>query len=137
MNTQKIKFTVNGQTKEIEVKGVYPYLLPGQYGKVVLRMTISEEDATYEDIYSLKNCTGIIEQYNRTVTVDPETSEEVVGEWEKVDTFEDYNSGEISIGYQNGQYSADLTRVSKYERQIEQNAADIEYLSIMADIPLE
>lgn len=137
MNTQKIKFTVGNVTKEFEVKGIYPYLINPNQNKVVLRMTISEEDATYDDIYSLKTCTGIIDQYDRTVTIDPETQEEVAGEWTKKTTYENYNSGEISIAYQNGQYSVDLTRVGRYEQMVEQNKADIEYISIMADIPLE
>lgn len=131
MNTQKISFINDGQEVAFEVKGVYPYLLNSFDSKVVLRITVGEEDANYDDIYALKTCTGIIEQFNRTI------DGEVVGEWEKVNTFEGYNSGEISIGYQNGEYSVELTRVGKYERQVEQNAADIEFLSIMADIPLE
>lgn len=131
MNTQKIKFFNGDTAKEIEVKGVYPYLINSAISKVVLRMTISEEDASYDDIYALKSCTGIIEQYERTV------DGEIVGEWELKNTYEDYNSGEISIGYQDGQYSADLTRVGKFEKMLMQNKADIEYVAIMADIPLE
>jgi hypothetical protein len=134
MNSQKISFIVNGQTKQIEVKGVYPYQLPNSGGKVVLRMTIAEEDATYDDIYSMKNCTGVIEQYERTIAVDPETGEETAGEWVKKNTLEGYGSGEIVIGYQNGQFSADLTRVGRYEQMVEQNKADIEDAVIENDV---
>lgn len=131
MNTQKIKFFNGDTAKEIEVKGVFPYLVNSAISKVVLRMTISEEDVSYDDIYALKSCTGIIEQYERTI------DGEIVGEWELKNTYEDYNSGEISIGYQDGQYSVDLTRVGKFEKMLMQNKADIEYVAIMADIPLE
>jgi len=137
MNNSKIRFVVNGETKEIEVISVYPYLINKQTAQVVLRMTVNEADASYDDIYSLKSCTGTIEQFERSITNDSETGDVVVGEWEKVNVFEGYNSGDIVIGYQNGQYSADLTRLSKYERMIEQNTADIQYIAAMSDIPLE
>lgn len=134
MNTQKIVFTADSTEKTIEVKGCFPYLVNQATGKVVLRISASEEDTTFDDLHALKNNdNGIVELYERTV--DPETEE--AGEWELKNTYEDYDSGEVSISYQNGQYSCDVTRMGKFEKMVAQTRADVDYLAVMADIPLE
>ena len=127
MNTQKIKFN----DKEIEVQGCYPYLVSSQSGKVVLRISANEEDASFDDLMALKdNASGVIEYYERTV------DGEIVGEWELKNTYEDHNSGDVSIAYQNGRYDAEVTRVDGVVKAQAQLRADIDYISVMADIPL-
>lgn len=127
MNTQKIKFN----NKEIEVQGCYPYLVSSQSGKVVLRISANEEDASFDDLMALKdNASGVIEYYERTV------DGEIVGEWELKNTYEDYNSGDVSIAYQSGRYDAEVTRVDGVVKAQAQLRADIDYISVMADIPL-
>lgn len=127
MNTQKIKFN----NKEIEVQGCYPYLVSSQSGKVVLRISANEEDASFDDLMALKdNASGVIEYYERTV------DGEIVGEWELKNTYEDYNSGDVSIAYQNGRYDVEVTRVDGVVKAQAQLRADIDYISVMADIPL-
>ena len=127
MNTQKIKFN----DKEIEVQGCYPYLVSSQSGKVVLRISANEEDSSFDDLMALKdNASGVIEYYERTA------DGEFVGEWELKNTYEDYNSGDVSIAYQNGRYDAEVTRVDGVVKAQAQLRADIDYISVMADIPL-
>lgn len=131
MNTQKIRFTVNGQEKEIEVQGCYPYLTNSETGKVVLKITANEDDATFSDLHALKdNESGLIELYARAI------DGEVVGEWELKANYDNYNSGEVVIGYRDGVYTCDVTRIGEYERKVLQNEADIQYVALMADIPL-
>lgn len=135
MNTQKIKFTVNNEQKEIEVKGVYPYLINPSAGKVVLRIAASEEDATFDDLQALKNNeSGIIELYERVAN--PETGE-LSDSYELKDTYTDYDSGEVHIDYKDGQYQAEVTRVDGMVKQLRQLRADLDYMAAMADIPLE
>ena len=131
MNTQKIKFTANGITKEIEVQGCYPYLENSTTGKVVLVITAKEEDASAADLEVLKdNVSGEVEFYERTI------DGELVGEWELKQVYTDYNSGEIRTSYQNGMREARVTRVDGIVKAQRQDRADIEYIAIMADIEL-
>jgi len=133
MNTQKIKFTVNGEVKEIEVQSCYSYVSNSAQGRSVLRLSVNEADAGFRDLQALKqNESGEIEFYERTV--DPESGE--AGEWVLKNVYEGYNAGEVEISYQNGQYSCEVTRMGKYEEMVAQNKADIEFLSIMAGISL-
>ena len=137
MNTQKIEFTSNGEKKSIEVQGCFPYLLPNGNGRVVLRITANEADASFDDLKALEdNETGVIEYYVR------DYDGELVGEWILKDTYEGYNAGVATISYtkgqgaNDGQYQCDVVRLGEYEKAIKQAQADIEYISIMADIPL-
>jgi len=135
MNTKKIKFTANNETKEIEVQGCYPYLINPNQNKVVLRITVNEVDATFEDLHALKdNESGIIEYYERVAN--PETGE-FSESYELKNTYEDYNSQELHIDYADGQYKAEITRVDGVIKQMAQLKADLDYIAAMADIPLE
>lgn len=127
MNTAKIEFN----NTQIEVQGCYPYLINQATGKVVLRITANEEDATFDQLHGLAdNETGIVKYYERTV------DGEIVGEWELKNTYEDYDSGEVAIAYQNGVYTCDVTRMGVFEKEVAQQRADIDYIAAMADIPL-
>lgn len=129
MNTQKIKF----DNKEIEVQGCYPYLISQTTGKVVLRIAANETDTTFDNLHALKdNTSGKIEYYERTVN-----EEGLAGEWELKTVYEDYNSGEVEIAYQGGQYKAEVTRVNGIVKEQAQQRADIDYIAAMSDIPME
>ena len=128
MNTAKIKFN----NTEIEVQGCFPYLVNQASGKVVLRITANEEDATFNQLHGLDNNeTGVVEYYEREIGEGA-----VAGEWELKNTYEDYDSGEVAISYQNGVYTCDVTRMGVFEKEVAQQRADIDYIAAMADIPL-
>lgn len=137
MNTKKIAFSVSGQSKTFEVIDIYPYRINPSQDKVVLHLLVFENDATYEDIFSLKSCDGIIDQYDRTITIDPETGEEIIGEWEKTNTYDNYNSKDITMSYQDGVWTVQLTRIGVYEQYVEENSNAIldlaEYIAELED----
>ena len=137
MNTQKIKFTETSGNKEIEVQGCYPFLESQQTGKIVLVVSANEADAQESDLHALVNNTsGLVEYYTREIIIDEHTGEETAGEWELKEVYSGYNSGEIRTAYKNGIYEARVTRLGEYEKQVNQNTADIAYIAAMADIPM-
>ena len=138
MNTKKIKFTADNTEKEIEVRGCYPFLVNSTTGKVVLRISASIEDTTFDDLYALKdNTSGIVEEYERTISTDPETGEEVVGEWELVNRYTDYESGEVYIALQDGIFNVEVTRVDGVVKETRQLRADVDFIAAMTDVDLD
>ena len=131
MNTQKIKFTTKGTAKEIEVQGCYPYLEVPTQDKVVLIITTTDDDATAQELESIRDNDGTIELYEREIV------EEVAGDWELKETYTDYNSGDIRTSYQNHIREARVTRVEGLVKDQAQLRADVDFIAIMADIPLE
>lgn len=119
---KKIKF---GST-EILVKDVYPYLYSGT-GKVVLRVSASEENVDEATMKLLKDNQGVIEQWEQTVTIDDEGNV-TEGEWTLKMTHENYNSGDYVSSYANGEYSCEVRRLSKTDIDIKQARADIDFV---------
>lgn len=135
MNTKKIRFDYSDVAVEIEVQGCYPYLINPTQNKVVLRITANEADTDFDTLHELKeNETGIIKYYERII--DESGDEPIVGEWVLKNTYENYDSGEISIDYENGQYRAEVTRVDGMVKEVAKIKADVDYIATMADIPL-
>lgn len=128
MNTQKIKFG----NKNIEVQGCYPYLVSTVTGKVVLKITANEADTTFEELHSLAdNESGEIEFYIR------EASEQgLMGDWELKTIYEDYNSGDVHIAYQNGVYDVEVTRVDGVVKEQAKLRADVDFLNVWTDAPV-
>lgn len=128
MNTQKIKFG----NKSIEVQGCYPYLVSTVTGKVVLKITVNEADAVFDELHSLAdNESGEIEYYTR------EASEQgLMSDWELKTTYEDYNSGDVHIAYQNGVYDVEVTRVDGVVKEQAKLRADVDFLNIWTDAPV-
>ena len=128
MNTQKIKFN----NKEIEVQSCYPYLENSTTGKVVLVITANEEDATAADLEALKdNESGIVEYYIR------DYDGETVGKWELKETYTDYNSGDIRTSYQTGVRECRVTRIDGIVKEQRQLRADVDFLNVWTDAPIE
>lgn len=117
---KKIKF---GDT-EILVMNVYPFMY--QSGKIVLRVSAKEENVDEATLKLLKTNTGVVEQLEQTVTInDDGTITE--GEWELKMTHENYTSGDYTSSYSNGEYSCEVTKLSKYDIQLNQVQADADY----------
>ena len=140
---KKIKF---GET-EILVTNVYPFMYSN--GKIVLRVSALEKDTDEATLKLLKDNQGVVEQWEQTITVDDEgnTTE---GEWVLKMTHENYNSGDYTSSYTNGEYSCEVTRVGVTEQKIksledelantneslEQTNANLEFVALMADVEI-
>ena len=117
---KKIKF---GET-EILVTNVYPFMYSN--GKIVLRVSALEANTDEATLKLLKDNQGVVEQWEQTITVDDEgnTTE---GEWALKMTHENYNSGDYTSSYTNGEYSCEVTKLSKYDIQLKQLQADSDF----------
>ena len=93
---KKIKFGDN----EIIVKSLYPYRYDYGKGKEVLKITISEDDASFDDIKKLKGFEDPIYYYEADNLKQPY----------------EYYSVDFSCQYSNGEYSVELTRLSETDR---------------------
>lgn len=93
-----------------------------------LRVVMNESCGTEADLHKLKtNTSGIVELFHK------EDDEE---EWELDMVYDGYDSEIYTCSYNNGYYTAMVKHMDEIARQTKQNAADIQYLAIMADIPL-
>lgn len=115
--------------KEIIVENVYPYMYTN--GKVVLRISAKEENATEAELKQLKDNQQPIVYYEQ------ETNEDgTVGTWTVKNTYEGYTTGEYVSSYADGKYSCEITRLGEMEKAVKQNTANIDYLSIMSGVKL-
>ena len=117
---KKIKF---GET-EILVTNVYPFMYSN--GKVVLRVSASETNTDEATLKLLKDNQGVVEQWEQTVTTNDDGTV-VEGEWVLKMTHENYNSGDYTSSYANGEYSCEVTKLSKYDTQLKQLQADSDF----------
>lgn len=110
---------------ELPVINVYPYMYTN--GKVVLRVSASEENVTEADLKLLQANTDVIDYY--------ELENE---EWVKKITYENYTSGEYVSSYKDGVYSAEVTRIGETEKKVaeleEQNAMLTECVLEMSEV---
>lgn len=127
---KKIKF---GNT-EIKVQNVYPFKYSN--GKVVLRVSASEQDTDEATLKLLKTNTAPIEYYETLDTQDEEGNIIEGTEFVLKNTYEGYESGEYVSSYSNGMYEAEVTRLGETEKAVKQNTADIEYIAIMGGYDL-
>ncbi|MBO5155258.1 MAG: hypothetical protein J6C00_13040 [Eubacterium sp.] len=127
---KKIKF---GNT-EIKVTNVYPFKYSN--GKVVLRVSASEQDTDEATLKLLQTNTAPIEYYE---TVDTQDEEGNIIEGEEFilkNTYEGYESGEYVSSYSKGVYEVEVTRMGEIEKAVKQNTADIEYVAAMSGVDL-
>lgn len=117
---KKIKF---GET-EILVTNVYPFMYSN--GKIVLRVSALEANTDEATLKLLKDNQGVVEQWEQTVTTNDDGTV-VEGEWVLKMTHENYNSGDYTSSYANGEYSCEVTKLSKYDIQLNQVQADADY----------
>ena len=117
---KKIKF---GET-EILVTNVYPFMYSN--GKVVLRVSALEANTDEATLKLLKDNQGVVEQWEQTVTTNDDGTV-VEGEWVLKMTHENYTSGDYTSSYANGEYSCEVTKLSKYDIQLEQLQADSDF----------
>ena len=117
---KKIKF---GET-EILVTNVYPFMYSN--GKIVLRVSALEANTDEATLKLLKDNQGVVEQWEQTVTTNDDGTV-VDGEWELKMTHENYNSGDYTSSYANGEYSCEVTKLSKYDIQLKQLQADSDF----------
>lgn len=127
---KKIKFG----TTEIKVTNVYPFKYSS--GKVVLRVSASEQDTDEATLKLLKTNTAPIEYYETVDTVDEEGNITESTEFVLKNTYEGYESGEYVSSYANGVYEAEVTRLGETEKAVKQNTADIEYIAVMSGVDL-
>ena len=121
--------------REIITQSVYPYAYTN--GKVVLRVSAREEDASEADLKQLKDNTLPIGYYERKQVTDEETGTPVETDmWELKATYDNYDSGEYVSSYRDGVYSCEVTRVGETEKAVRRNTADIAYLGIMSGVEL-
>lgn len=117
---KKIKF---GET-EILVTNVYPFMYSN--GKIVLRVSALESNTDEATLKLLKDNQGVVEQWEQTVTTNDDGTV-VEGGWKLKMTHENYNSGDYTSSYANGEYSCEVTKLSKYDIQLKQLQADSDF----------
>ena len=117
---KKIKF---GET-EILVTNVYPFMYSN--GKIVLRVSALEANTDEATLKLLKDNQGVVEQWEQTVTTNDDGTV-VEGEWVLKMTHENYNTGDYTSSYSNGEYSCEVTKLSKYDIQLNQLQADSDF----------
>lgn len=113
---KKIKFG----DSEIIVKQAYPYRYDYGKGKQVLRIEILEENISLAQLEALKANGDAVEYY-----IDDALKAR----------YEGYTA-DFSYGYANATYSVEMQRVGDVELAVQQNTADIEYLSMMSGVEL-
>ncbi len=116
--------TIRFMDKELKVASEpYAYLQNQATGWVVLKFSISEEDATFNEIAQLKGNQGDIQYFE---------------DGELKDVFEGHTcgAGGFVCNYANGTYSVELQRKDANTAAIEQNAADIAYLALMSGVEM-
>ena len=121
---KKIKF---GET-EILVTNVYPFMYSN--GKIVLRVSALEKDTDEATLKLLKDNQGVIEQWEQTVTTNDDGTV-IEGEWELKMTHENYNSGDYTSSYATGEYSCEVTKLSKYDIELKKTRADVDFVMAM------
>lgn len=122
---KKIKF---GNT-EIKVQNVYPFKYSN--GKVVLRVSASEQDTDEATLKLLQTNMAPIEYYETVDTQDEEGNTIEGTEFVLKNTYEGYDSGEYVSSYSKGAYEVEVTRIGEIEKAVKQNTADIAYLELL------
>lgn len=110
---KKIKFGEN----ELEVSNLYPYRYDYGKGKEVLRIDISEEIASFEEIKKLDGNTEPIYYYESDMLKQP---------------YEDY-SADFSCQYSNGTYSVEIKRLDKTERLLRKLSEEVGVEDVIVD----
>ena len=121
---KKIKF---GET-EILVTNVYPFMYSN--GKIVLRVSALESNTDEATLKLLKDNQGVVEQWEQTVTTNDDGTV-VEGEWVLKMTHENYNSGDYTSSYTSGEYSCEVTKLSKYYIELKKTRADVDFVMAM------
>ena len=121
---KKVKF---GET-EILVTNVYPFMYSN--GKIVLRVSALESNTDEATLKLLKDNQGVVEQWEQTVTTNDDGTV-VEGEWVLKMTHENYNSGDYTSSYANGEYSCEVTKLSKYDIELKKTRADVDFVMAM------
>lgn len=103
-NDKKIKFGEN----ELIVSNLYPYRYEYGKGNEVLRIDITEMNASFDDIKKLDGFEGIIYYYENDMLKQP---------------YENYSAG-FSCQYQDGTYSVELKRLNETERLVQKLAKE-------------
>lgn len=134
ITTNLINKKITFGDKELIIENIYPYMYTN--GKVVLRVSAKEENVSESDLKQLKDNQLPIIYYEQTVTTDDDENTTEISEWIEKITYDDYTTGEYMSSYLNGIYSCEITRLGEFEKTIQQNTADIKYLSIMSDIEI-
>lgn len=106
-----MKKIIFGNT-ELLITDAYPYMYTN--GKVVLRVSASEDNVTEADMKLLQSNTEPIDYY--------EYENE---EWVKKMTYENYISGEYVSSYKDGVYSAEVTRIGETEQKVAELEASV------------
>ena len=155
---KKIKF---GET-EINVTNCYPFKYSN--GKIVLRVSASEEEVDESTLKLLKTNTEDILYFEapdvEVLKGDSDGNTETcteVGEYVLKATYENYTSGDYTSSYSNGIYEAEITRIGETEAKVkileedmtelvEQLAltnealelanANLEFVALMADVEI-
>lgn len=109
---KKIKFGEN----ELIISNIYPYRYDYGKGKEVLRVEISEEKATFEDIKKLEGVDTFYYYENGTLK----------------QPYENY-SADFSCQYANGIYNVELKRLDKTERLVQKLSKEIGVEDVIID----
>ncbi len=116
--------TIRFMDKELKVATEpYAYLQNQATGRVVLKFSVREEDATFDEIAELKGNMGDIAYLEDGI---------------QKNVFEGHTcgSGGFVCNYAGGTYSVELRRKDANTAAIEQNAADIAYLALMSGVEM-
>lgn len=109
-----------------------------QTGKTMLEIIAKEENASEENLKQLKYNTEPVEYLEQEVLTDDDTGMTLeIGEWEKKNTYLDYDSGDYASGYKDGKYTCWVTRMDETERKLRKALADIERISRAVNIDLD
>lgn len=109
---KKIKFN----DTEIIVSNIYPYRYDYGKGKEVLRIEISEENATFDDIKKLEGIETFY-YYENDLLKQP---------------YENY-SADFSCQFSNGKYSVELKRLDKTERLVQKLSEQVGVEDVVID----
>lgn len=111
--TKKIKFGEN----ELIVSNLYPYRYDYGKGKEVLRIDISEENASFDDVKKLDGCEEPIYYYENDMLKQPY----------------EYYQLDFSCQYSNGTYSLELTRLNETERLVQKLKEEVGVEDVIVD----
>ena len=122
---------------EIIAKDAKPLLVNPSTGKVAFFLEVPEENATWDQLYKLKDNTAPIEYYEQDVYIDEETREIVqLGEWTLKNVYYDYDSGDYTSKYENGVYECKIARLTEEERRARKMQADLAYMACLFGVEL-
>lgn len=107
-------------------------------GKAEFTVVAKEENASEEDLKQLKYNTGPIEYFEQEVLTDDDTGMTLeIGEWEKKNTYLDYDSGDYASSYKDGKYTCWVTRMDEVARKLRKALADIDLISQAVNVDLD